>query len=485
MKRYFTIVFIFILFPLGLYSQGSMKEQYDRFKNQALSTYSSFREQSNREYIEFLKQAWTFYQLGAVIEIPEDREVPPVILNKGRHSVPIDGKELEFDEVISIPDNPTQPQPLEPVIPQSDAESTWHEFTFFGTQLKVRASESNRFVLESVSEETIANAWEMLSGKDFDHMLADCLAIREEYNLCDWAYLLMLSDFSDSFLQPGNESTLLSAYLFCQSGYKMRLGEADGNLCLLFGSKHQIYGAPYFDIDGDYYYSLTAIDKGMRIANFTFPKEQALSLSLSQLPSFSLDESTPRPLIGKGYGTVSSCSVNKNLINFLEGYPTSQLDNNPMTRWALYANAPLDTSIKNQVYPSLQQAIHGKSQSEAVDILLDYVQTAFTYGYDEQIWGLDRAFFSEETYYYPYCDCEDRSILFSRLVRDLVGIDVMLVYTPGHLSTAVKIDEPCKGDYIALNNDRYIICDPTYVGAPVGVSIPRSNKCMAKVILLK
>ena len=91
-------------------------------------------------------------------------------------------------------------------------------------------------------------------------MLSDCLKIRTDYKLCDWAYLQMLSSFSEKFLQSYNEATLLTAYLFCQSGYKMRLGVTDKELCLLYGTKHQIYGLPCFDIDGYYYYQLNGDD---------------------------------------------------------------------------------------------------------------------------------------------------------------------------------------------------------------------------------
>lgn len=34
------------------------------------------------------------------------------------------------------------------------------------------------------------------------------------------------------------------------------------------------------------------------------------------------------------------------------------------------------------------------------------------YEYDNKVWGHDRALFAEETLYYPYCDSEDRSIVF-------------------------------------------------------------------------
>ena len=105
------------------------------------------------------------------------------------------------------------------------------------------------------------------------------------------------------------------------------------------------------------------------------------------------------------------------------------------------------------------------------------------YEYDDKVWGGDRAFFAEESLYYPYCDCEDRSILFSRLVRDLMGLKVLLVYYPGHLATAVCFTDNVIGDYISLNNQKYVVCAPTYIGAPVGATMPEMDNSKAKVIL--
>lgn len=100
------------------------------------------------------------------------------------------------------------------------------------------------------------------------------------------------------------------------------------------------------------------------------------------------------------------------------------------------------------------------------------------------VWGQDRAFFAEETLYYPYCDCEDRSILFSRLVRDLVGLDVALVYYPGHLATAVRFNEAVEGEGLIINGDKFIVCDPTYIGAPVGVQMPDLEYDKTQAIVL-
>ena len=144
----------------------------------------------------------------------------------------------------------------------------------------------------------------------------------------------------------------------------------------------------------------------------------------------------------------------------------------------------MDKSVASSLYPALKEFIGDRSEKEAAERLLNWVQTAFVYEYDDKVWGGDRAFFAEETLYYPYCDCEDRSILFSHLVRDLLGLDVILVFYPGHLATAVCFKSDVKGDYIMNDGRKFVVCDPTYIGAPLGMTMPGMNNSEATAILL-
>ena len=172
-------------------------------------------------------------------------------------------------------------------------------------------------------------------------------------------------------------------------------------------------------------------------------------------------------------------------MDFYETYPSSCVNDNFMTRWAMYANTPLEEGIRNQLYPAMQKKLEGMTQKDAVQHMLNWVQTGFQYEYDNKVWGHDRAFFGEETLFYPYCDCEDRSILLSHLVRDLLDLDVILVYYPGHLAMAVEFDEEVEGDYIMLDGKRFVICDPTYIGAPIGDTMPGCDNQTSTVILLQ
>ena len=72
------------------------------------------------------------------------------------------------------------------------------------------------------------------------------------------------------------------------------------------------------------------------------------------------------------------------------------VNNNFITRWAMYANTPMEQTVKDGLYPELRELLRGKSELSAVERLLNWVQTAFAYEYDDKVWGGDRAFFAEE-----------------------------------------------------------------------------------------
>ena len=62
---------------------------------------------------------------------------------------------------------------------------------------------------------------------------------------------------------------------------------------------------------------------------------------------------------------------------------------------------------------------------------------------------------------------------------------VVLVYYPGHLATAIHFSNDVRGDYLMLSGTRYTICDPTYIGASVGMTMPDMDNSKATVILLE
>lgn len=468
-------------------SHQQLQQLFDDFRKEAHQEFGDFRRRCMEEYLEFVRDPWKEFYAEEPLVIPKDDMLPPVVIPKEEQKRPIQTKPIVIDEVIKPIVIEPRPAPVAPIEEVPVEVEKYQDFTFFGTAARVRFDSKDMFHLLGTSPASVSLALLQLLGKEYDNMLLDCLRLREERQLSDWAYLQMLKALSDEVCGRGtNEATLLLMYLYMQSGYKARLGTDGARLYMLYASAYDIFDRPYYTIEGVSYYSLDDLPDNLNICSVGFPKEQTLSLVIPYEQQF--DVQSPEGRLVKSERNANqrfTVKVNKNLIDFYQSYPTSMYGDNIMTRWAMYANTPLAAEVKQQVYPSLQGYIKGLSQLDAVNVLLNFVQYAFPYGYDDEIWGHDRAFFAEETLFYPRSDCEDHAILFSRLVRDLLGLKVLLVFYPGHLAAAVHFPTDVAGDFISLQGQRYTICDPTYIGAPVGRTMPEMDNRTAKVILLE
>ena len=388
------------------------------------------------------------------------------------------------EEVIKVPAPKPAPEPIAPVQPKEEIAYERTTVNYYGTNIAIGFPTATTFRLKGLSEKDLAAAWKELSTEQYDITVSDALACRKKYALCDWGYITLLQAITEKKYGKTNEAVFMQAFLLSQSGYKMRMAYSDAKqLYVLVASQYNILSMSYFMIDGDKFYPLNCDTKQLKICKASFDKEQSISLQISKEQKLKGAYTEPRKLSSK-YGVIAEVAVNKNNIAFYNNYPSAYIGDNSTTRWVVYANTPLEKSIRNALYPTLKQSIEGLDERNAVNKILNFVQTAFEYEYDDKVWGGDRVFFATETLHYPYADCEDRSILFARLVRDLVGLDVVLIYYPGHLATAVGFTQEVNGDYLTYRNKKYTVCDPTYIGAPVGRTMPGMNNQQAQVIVL-
>ena len=420
---------------------------------------------------------------------PQPKEEPkvepkPVVEPKPAPQPKVEEKPiLVKKEVIKVPKPTPAPEPLAPVEPKEEIPYTKTAITFYGTKVAVGFPTNETFKLAGLSEKQLAKAWTQLSSEAYDVTLNNALAMREKLALCDWGYIEMLQAVSEKKYGKSNEAVFMQAFLLSQSGYKIRMATDDDKLYMLIATQQNMFSLPFFVIDNTKFYALNCQSQELSICKAKFDKEKVISLQLRKEQKLATEYTEPRKLTSK-YGVVAQVAVNKNMINFFDKYPSAYIGNDATTRWAVYANTPLEKSIRETLYPTIKKAVTGLSERDAVNKILNFVQTAFVYEYDDQVWGGDRAFFATETLHYPYADCEDRSILFSRLVRDILGLDVVLIYYPGHLATAVAFNQEVHGDYLTHNNRKYIVCDPTYINAPLGRTMPGMNNQEARIIEL-
>lgn len=537
MIKHWIVLCILVCCMQSLCAQGSFDEykrinlsKFETYKREQKDKFEEYRKQLNAEYAQYMRRAWTEYKPcppkpvpprkeppKPVVKTPEEPTMPPVIQPVPQEEPVVEPAEepaeepvepseepetepvaepeeedtdepeevvLPFDEVVPLAE---PAQPVVPAVPLPEVEPVitsvpGHTFAYYGTACKMAGMNSaHRFVLKGVKEEHVADAWEVLADDKYLTILAQCAEYREKLNLCDWGYVRFLQEMTTSFFTAShsNEAVLMQIYMLVQSGYRVRMARCDDRLVLLLPIEHDVYDYSYLTVGGTPYY---IIDDGARsghsfyVYDRAFSQEMALSLYMPSPPSLKAvgTKTVERTLTSRRQVSVT-IETDRNLIDFYNDYPVS-------SQWGYYSSASLSQEIKSELYPTLRHYIDGMSSAEAANLLLNFVQTAFDYKTDDEQFGYERPLFGDETFFYPYCDCEDRSILYSILVRDLLGLDVVLLNYPGHLATAVKFKEEVSGDYLQLGDGKYIVCDPTYIGASIGEAMPNCRNEKAVIV---
>lgn len=348
--------------------------------------------------------------------------------------------------------------------------------SFCGVDYHVSDGLADAITLTGVSEKAITSAFESLYSTDYKPLLADLRTLRTNDLGNDWALYLLIKQISESFVGR-DESVVMRQFLLNMLGMRARVARvAETNrLTLMIAPSVSLYGCPYITEGGTRFYEVEAKKP---FSFFMCPKEapdakRKIDMSMASMPNMAESRKASTRTAPK-YSTTVSTSVPVQRMEFYSRIP--QCD------YSVYATAHVDSKFASPVLGALRSAIEGKDEKTAANILLDFCQNAFEYATDPEQFGYEKPFFVEELFYYPKCDCEDRSILYRYLVKSLLNLDVVLVDYPNHIATAVKFNGDYTGDYIMVNGQRYLVCDPTYMGASIGMAMPQFKSVAANVL---
>ena len=373
---------------------------------------------------------------------------------------------------------PRLPVSSTPTSPLYRGESGRSKIAYGGLAFYLNNSLNRKCSLNGLNENAIADAYEALCNSDYKPLLADCAQIRKDLRLNDWGVFTLVRQVADTYCGTANESIVMQQFLLNEMGYKARMARkaTEDKMMLFVATDCSIYAHPYITLNGQNYYNLSGNNEQCQfyMCQKDSPKaKNSVGMQLKEAPLFpgTVVSSTHQ---AKGSAARVTVDVPKALMDFYKDYP--QCD------YSVYFNAPVNAAMENRILSSLAPLVQGRNEADAANILINFVQTAFQYQTDGQQFGYEKPFFVEELFYYPYSDCEDRAMLFSYLVRKLLGLDVVLLDYPEHIATAVRFNGNVSGDYLMVNGRKYIVCDPTYIGASIGMTMPRYKTVSAKVL---
>lgn len=477
MRRIAIFMILLAACLMSLSAQGET-QRYEEFRNKIHGDYQGFRESVVNDYDKFLGGIWVEYKKLTGLkadEAPKPAQQPVTELSLP-DTTPKDISPVTAEE---IPSEAPSIAPFDPVVPTVPVPGeTPGVVHFYGANLSVPFKKAAT-TLSTLDNKGIAAYWKTLDKAGFPQVAQLLVQYKEQMGLNDYMLYLLARKYAQAALKSASDSEryMLTQFLLVHCGFDARLGISNGHLVLLLPFTGKIYSRMYIQQNEINYYVFSE-----------FPKEKAVVYSY-ELPAEASGKGLLNLSLGKGgirlpmdahkYAFTDGVlkmqgNVNANLIRLLADLP--QMDN------LLYAQPVVDIACRREVLASLSTQLAGKRPEEALEALLHFVQSAFRYATDDEQFGREKPFFFEEALYYPMCDCEDRAVFFSFLVKELLHLDCHLLDYPGHISTAVAIDG-LSGDHYSYKEKTYYIADPTYIGAKVGMCMPNYRNTKPELLI--
>lgn len=438
------------------------KKAFSEEADRKVEVYNSKRSEKDELFNKALKSSWEEFETK-VEEFgfePKPKTSPRVdpeeFSPNGSNIVDIDVKP---EDIKKLPDEMEY---------NFNSSTTSVRVNFFSEIIDFTIPDIGSLRVKKAGNKEFSNGWEELSQLEYTPLLIQLENCINKYNLNNWGLYRLVKSLSEEIYRDRNSRVVLQAFLLTGLGYNCKIGYSGKRSFILLTSEKPLYGMTYLNIDSKKFYIIDrSLLKLNRVNTYRANHKEAknsFDFTIYTLPT--LKEKIARKSLRFSYLDSSyniDVKYNTTLINYLEEYPQTHYEN--------YFNSQLSRESRESLLNGLKPIIHGKPQDEAVNILLHFTQKAFMYKTDQDQFNREKPLFPEEVLHYSYSDCEDRAVLFSYLVKELLSLKVVGLKYPSHMASAVELDNP-RGDVVKYKNRVYTVADPTYINANIGNSMP-------------
>lgn len=349
------------------------------------------------------------------------------------------------------------------ILPGNTAQAAGVQFSFYGAEVMLNYDPS-AFMREPVRVDAagLTSAWRWLEQRSYRSLLEDVQRYKSELRLNDWMYYQLLNTAIAQLMKGGDAPAreLTTAYLLVKSGYDIRVTFSRNELYVNAYVLEDLYEVPIIEDAGRQFANLTAarLKTGPLTAMYmldipglrpgkTFSFNLAVRPALPERPHTRLFSFTYRHVVHE-----ISLQYDEQWVELLKSYP--------LTGEMNYINAAASTALRNSLVPALNEKLDGLTTAESLELLAAVTRSGFVYGEDNVQFGRSKPMVADELFFYPRSDCEDRTALFFFLVKELLGLPMVVIAYDDHISLAVSAPG-IEGDIVAYNGLRYLFCDPT------------------------
>ncbi|MBQ0077201.1 MAG: hypothetical protein KBS55_01000 [Bacteroidales bacterium] len=435
----------------------------------------------NTNFAKELKQDWNKYQVSE--GKPRANSPDPQILPIADATQNVSNKSLPVSETIEVmPDKWPTNMDAETAagIYQGNLETI--SFMFYGSKQEVKVPAGyGRLHPSGISEKDVSVYWSALSDSNYSIIVNAIKAAKSQIHLNDWGEYEWVKGLSECLFpqNQNSEQQLFTVFIMNQMGLMFKVARIDDRLTCLFASKQPVYFRKYVIIDTYIFYFAEPIRRVQDVYTYNCTlstKVAPLDLRIKSPMCLGGSDVIRVDQNASSLNAVLSVPINRQMMRFYNTYPQTSIE--------VYASSMPDVSFSDELLQTVRTKLTSQSTLEQINSLLKYVQVDFPYKTDIEQFGVEKPFFLEENYYYKFNDCEDRAVLFTYLVRNVTGLDAVLLDYGDHISTAVRLPEDIKGAYVSIKDSKFYVCDPSYIGSTIGMSIPKYLNHPVKVYSL-
>ncbi len=479
-----SITMILILTSAGeLFCQekdvkSEYEKEFEQFKKSIQEDFIEFKSRNDSIFSVFLKNAWKEYDLSTeerkVIPKPVTQPVIEVEQIKSKEIVPVHRKTMMEDTARQLQLN------LAPKIYDAFDEVPEMNMTvdFYGTSIQMPKPQDSLPELTTVSGTGISDWFgEAMENKELYDIIKKVYNESLMRELNGWGLMKLMQEASGGIYDSVNDRVLFTWFGLLKCKINAKVGYDTNNIYLLAAFDVPVFYKPYFQAGKERYYLIDfdgqdQISKRIHSYETIHPgAKKLLSLQFRCLPKLE------QKAVFKEYAYNNKpvmIAYDTNMVNFFNNYPNCDI--------SVYFQPPLTEEAFNSLDKIIKPNIQGKDIPEKVNFLLAFVQKAILYETDDQQFGYENYLFAEELLSMDAADCEDRSIFLAQLIDHYVPLRMVGLEYPGHFTMAVNVPGNPEGYYVKIYDDRYYVCDPTYIGAKLGMLMPRFEDKQPEII---
>lgn len=473
MKKLF--VFAILLLTSLLFADDGFKE----FLTKEKQDFDEFKSQVDREFYDYLKTSWEEFKGFSAIKRDEKPKISkPPVAKKNDKMVSVEKESKIVSNIQLLGEN------IESLSSDStDKNRNLKDLSgiidnFYTLELNLNDFKRSLPIDTPLDGKKIAETWKFFATNGYESLASGIAKKGKEKGFDDWSYFKFVKLISERVYKDYNSKILLAWFTLSKLGYDVKIGYNNEYVYLLVPSKQQIYGSAFFTFNNLRYYILWSNAREIKnLYSYSGKYPDAYNTFY-----FRIENRIENPLLSTRELSFVYSGKKYSFQVYYDAFAVDFYKDFPQTDLSVYYKADLSQKVAESVLAGLRDAIIGKTEVDAVNMILRFVQTAFQYKTDQDQFGYEKYLLPDETIYYPFSDCEDRSILFAYLVRKILGLEVVLLEYPGHVATGVRFNSDVNGDRIRYGDKIFVVCDPTYINANIGMAMPQFKKVTPKII---